>query len=149
MLMIQRNRNGPWFWGHPLDLFREDFSRLFSWSMDGDTEPPTDLYPIDISENDKHIQVEAEVPGFKADEIDVSLEKGVLRIAAEHKSEGASKDKKCKTHLAERCFTRVARTLQLPDSVDENKVDAKLNNGVLILTLSKREQVKPKKIEVR
>lgn len=102
-------------------------------------------YPVDIREDAEHLYVEAEMPGFKRDEVQVTLENGVLTIQGQRKVEETQGD----SHLRERRFTRVARSFTLPNTVDESKVDAKLENGVLQLTLSKREEVKPRKIEVK
>jgi HSP20 family protein len=54
-----------------------------------------------------------------------------------------------RNHLRERRYSRVARRFTLPDSVDDQKVDAKLSDGVLHLTLHKKAEVSPRKIEVK
>lgn len=105
----------------------------------------TGSYPVDIREDEAHIYVDAELPGFKREEINVTLENGMLTIAAERKEEA----KKGDVHLNERRFTRVARAFTVPNTLDENKVEAKLDGGVLHLMLHKREEVKPRKIEVK
>src|SRR5690606_7809254 len=97
------------------------------------------------TEEDDHITVEAELPGFKRDEISVTMEQGVLTIDAERKVE----EKKGHPQLNERRWTRVTRSFRLGQAVDEGKVDAKLEDGVLTLTLPKREEVKPRRIEVK
>lgn len=129
----------------PFDMLREfdrAFNRLVNYEGDGGT--PTWSYPVDVTEHEDHFIVEAELPGFKKDEIDISLEQGVLSITAERKAEEASGAQ----HVAERRYTKVARRFSLPSSVDPNNVDAKLNDGVLTLTIGKREEVKPRKINV-
>lgn len=103
-------------------------------------------YPVDIHENDDTVVIEADLPGFKRDEIDVTFEQGVLTISAERRT---SQENKGEPRLHERRYTRVTRSFRLPQSVDENKVDAKLQDGVLTLTLHKREEVKPRRIEVK
>ena len=105
----------------------------------------TAAYPVDIHEDSQAVYVEAELPGFKKEEIDVSFEKGVLRIVAERKS-NQEKREKGKAHLLERRYTRVSRAFALPAEVDDNKVDAKLDGGVLALKFHKREEVKPRRI---
>jgi HSP20 family protein len=88
--------------------------------------------------------VDAELPGFRKDEIDLTLEGGVLTITAERKQEPKKTE-----HLTERRYTRVQRSFALPTSVDESAVDAKLEGGVLKLKLAKHDEVKPHKIEVK
>jgi HSP20 family protein len=102
-------------------------------------------YPVDIDEDDHHVYVTAELPGFSRDEIDVSLEAGVLTVSAERKVEPTERTK----HLSERRFTRVQRSFALPQSVDEESVDAKLSGGVLEITLNKRPETQRRKIEVK
>ena len=130
----------------PFDLIGREFDRALR-GINGDDENRlvTAAYPVDIHEDDDHLYVEAEMPGFSRDEIDVTLEKGVLTLAGERKVE----PREGESHLNERRYTRVHRRFTLPETVDENDVDARLEDGVLRLTLSKREEVKPRKIEVK
>ena len=84
------------------------------------------------------------MPGFQRNEIDVSFEKGVLRITAQRKEE----EKKGAPRLSERRYTRVCRAFTLSPDIDENKVEAKLDHGVLSLKFNKRQEVKPRRIKV-
>ena len=102
-------------------------------------------YPVDIHEHDDHLIVEAELPGFKREEINVTLEQGVLTIHAERSAE----EKPGTPHLNERRFTRVSRSFRLGQAVDEAQVDATYEDGILRLTLPKREEIKPRRIEVK
>ncbi|MCC6683063.1 MAG: Hsp20/alpha crystallin family protein [Phycisphaeraceae bacterium] len=132
---------------NPFDLLRE-FDRGLQrcgWSGDEDGYT-TAAYPVDVRETDDHIVVEAELPGFSKDDIDITLEKNTLSIQATRKTETKPEGQE---HLTERRFNRVARSFTLPVPVDENKVDAKLADGVLTLTLNKREEIKPRKIAVK
>ena len=131
----------------PFDAIQDQFNRALSqWWGDGGGQTTTGIYPVDIREDADHIYVEAELPGFKKDEVDVTLENGRLHIVAERRPDVSRKGE---THLSERRFTRVARSFTLPNTVDEGHVDAKLDGGVLSLTLHKREEVKPRKIQVQ
>ena len=105
-------------------------------------------YAVDVREDNDHIYVEAELPGFKKDEVDVTLENQILTISAERR-EGGSTDPKSGEHLLhERRYTRFLRSFTLPPTVDEQTVNAKLADGVLTVTLNKREESKPRKIAV-
>ena len=144
-------RTGRSFVDSPYDLLGRDFNRFLDrwYSEPGETEL-VGSYPVDIREDGDHIFVEAEMPGFTKDQINVTLENGVLSISAQRKSGGEPQDKgKSQSHLSERRFTRVSRSFSLPTTVDESKVDAKLADGVLHLTLHKRDEVKPRRIEVK
>ncbi len=103
-------------------------------------------YAVDVHEDADHLYVEAEMPGFKKDEIEITLENQTLTISAERKAETKKED--TSVLLNERRYTRFLRSFTLPPTVDEQKVDAKLADGVLKITLNKREETKPRKIQV-
>ena len=103
-------------------------------------------YGVDIREDQDHFYVEAELPGFKKDEIDITLEDQTLTISAERKSD--SEEKKGELLLNERRYSRFMRSFTLPPTVNEQTVNAKLSDGVLTITLNKREETKPRKITV-
>ena len=104
-------------------------------------------YAVDVREDADHIYVEAEMPGFKKDEIDVTLENQTLTIAGE-RHEKSDDAKKGEHLLHERRYTRFLRSFTLPPTVNDQTVNAKLNEGVLTVTLDKREETKPRKISV-
>ncbi|MFA7236267.1 MAG: Hsp20/alpha crystallin family protein [Phycisphaeraceae bacterium] len=145
MLPTRRNPTAASIWADPFDLLHRDFDRMLSRYIGDDTSLATASYPMDIWEDDDHLYVAAELPGFTRDQVNVTLENGMLSIIAERQPE----EVKPTHHLKERRYARVQRTISLPIAVDENKVDAKLDTGVLTLTLNKREEVKPRKIEVK
>lgn len=106
-------------------------------------------YSVDVREDADHLYVEAELPGFKKDDVDITLENQTLTIAAERseaKHEG--EQKKGDWLLRERRYTRFLRSFTLPATVSDSKCDAKLADGVLTITLDKREETKPRKIQV-
>jgi HSP20 family protein len=120
-------------------------------------------YGVDIREDADHIYVEAELPGFKKDEIDVTLENQTLTIAAERRTDqqqqrdragrgndngGSAGAEGGQWLLNERRCTRFLRSFTLPPTVDESSVQAKLNDGVLTITINKREETKPRKVRV-
>ena len=104
-------------------------------------------FGVDIREDADHLYVEADLPGFKKDEVDITLENQTLTIAAERRLE--QKDNNESGYLLnERRYSRFLRSFTLPPTVDEKSVQAKLENGVLTVTLNKREETKPRKITV-
>ena len=106
-------------------------------------------YAVDVREDGDHLYVEAELPGFKKDEIDITLENQTLTISAERRQEAKQGDKgKGELLLHERRYTRFLRSFTLPPTVNEQSVNAKLADGVLTITLNKREETKPRKISV-
>jgi HSP20 family protein len=104
-------------------------------------------YGVDVREDGDHLYVEAELPGFKKDDVDITLENQTLTIAAERREEKQD-EKKGELLLNERRYTRFLRSFTLPPTVDEQTVNAKLSDGILTITLNKREETKPRKITV-
>ena len=133
----------------PLDIIGREFdtalNRFFGQGNGGHQYMAP--YGVDIREDADHLYVEADLPGFKKEEIDVTFENQTLTISAEHKEE--QKDQKSGDWLLnERRSARFLRSFTLPATVDVQKVDAKLQDGVLKLALNKREETKPRKIQV-
>jgi len=105
-------------------------------------------YAVDVREDADHFYVEAELPGFKKDDVNITLENQMLTISAERSEQKDEKGPKGEMLLHERRYNQFLRSFTLPPTVDEQTVNAKLDNGVLTITLNKREETKPRRIEV-
>ena len=139
----------------PLDMIGREFDNVltrFFNQPDGNNGGNRMAYMapfgVDIREDADHLYIEADVPGFKKEEVDITLENQTLTISAEHKEGGQQEEKKGEWLLNERRYARFLRSFTLPPTVDDQTVDAKLNDGVLTITLNKREEIKPRKIKV-
>jgi len=135
----------------PTEMIREEMDRVFGhmfgpW-LTPDGGQRAAAYPVDIREDNGNIHVEAELPGFKKDEIEITLQQGVVSITAERKPKEV--EAPGKVHLNERRFVRVERCFTLPENVDESEVDAQLEDGVLHLTLHKTKESMAHKITVK
>ena len=136
------------------DPFDREFGRMMRrfWNEDGTDAARTGFYPANLWEDDDNVYLEAEVPGFKREEIDITLDQGVLTIHAERRAtseEGAAREQKSGSPLiSERRFMRYQRSFQLPGSVDAEQIKAHLEDGVLHLTMPKRAEVKPRRIQI-
>ena len=130
--------------------FDTALSRFFGGrEMTGDGGGGWAPYGVDVREDADHIYVEAELPGYKKDEVEITMENQNLTIAAERKAEKTQGgEKKGDWLLRERRYTRFLRSFTLPPTVDDQKVEAKLNEGVLTITLNKREETKPRRVTV-
>jgi HSP20 family protein len=93
---------------------------------------------IDVRETDKDIVVEAELPGIDEKDISVALQDGVLTIRGEKKHE--HEEEKENYRMMERRYGSFQRSLRLPDTVDEDKVEAGFDNGVLKVSVPKRPE---------
>lgn len=102
--------------------------------------------PVDVYEDDHNITIQAEIPGAREEDIDVRLENNILTITGERKLE--NEDKKQNFHRIERQYGRFVRSFTLPGTVDPDNVNAEFNNGVLKVTLIKKEEAKPKQIKI-
>jgi HSP20 family protein len=139
----------------PSEIAQRDFDsilgRLVGGNMFGDGNYLAP-FGVDVREDKDHLFVEAELPGFKKDEVDINLENQTLTISAEHResndSRNTEKAEKPEWLLRERRYTRFQRSFTLPPTVDSQSVQAKLNDGILTVTLNKREESKPRRITV-
>lgn len=93
---------------------------------------------IDVRETDKEIVVEAELPGINEKDISLALQDGVLTIRGEKKHE--HDEEKENYRMMERRYGSFQRSLRLPDTVDEDKVEASFDNGVLKIKVPKRPE---------
>ena len=121
---------------HPLDEIARGTQLLRVWN------PAVDVY-----EDKDNVFVKAELAGLKKEDINVSLEDGVLTLSGERKSE--QKSDNAETHRSERFVGRFSRSLTLPSEVKTDEVKASYQNGILTVTLPKAEAAKPKQIEVK
>jgi HSP20 family protein len=103
-------------------------------------------YAVDVREDADHIYVDAELPGFRKEDVDITLENQTLTISAERKSETRKEPGKEGGDLLlhERRYNRFLRSFTLPPTVNEQSVKASLQDGVLTIVLSKREETKPR-----
>ena len=124
------------FFGGARELAREGASPWANWM------PSTD-----VSETDTEVVVRAEVAGVDPKGIDVSLSGQTLTIAGEKKESMETQSENC--YRSERRFGSFRRSLQLPASVDTEKVSAEHKDGVLTIRLKKLQTAQPKRIPVR
>ena len=102
---------------------------------------------VDVTETAEAIVVKAEVPGMDAKDINISVTGDVLTIMGEKKSEREEKEENYQ--IVERSYGSFSRSLALPGAVKLDKIEAKYDKGVLTVTCPKKEEVKPKAIEIK
>jgi len=101
---------------------------------------------VDVAENDEGFIVMADLPGVSKEDLELSVTGSLLTIKGEKKTE--SGDSKNKSFRRETWVGSFSRTIDLPSLVDPDKVSAELKDGVLTLSLSKREEAKTRQIAV-
>ena len=138
----------PSMWDDMLNV-RRDFDRVVDRFFTGSAAPVNAWMPrVDVRETEEDIVVSAELPGMTKDDVQVTVENGVLTISGEKKQEREEK-KEGGYHVTERCYGKFERAFALPRSVDQENVKAKFENGVLDVTLAKIPAAKPRLIPVK
>jgi HSP20 family protein len=128
------------------DIF-DRYTRSLAWPL-GEMATKGDWAPrVDISETDTELTIQAELPDVRKEDMHIRIEDGVLEIRGERKH--AEEEKGRTYHRVERFYGTFYRSFALPDTVDEEKVQAKFRDGVLEIRLPKREQPKRKRIDVK
>jgi HSP20 family protein len=141
---------------HPLARLRDEMDHAFErfW-RDPWSASFADVFPtraslglrLNLAESDNDVTVSAELPGVDPKDVDISVSGNTLTIHGEKKEE--KEDKKKDYHYVERSYGSFHRSVQLPSSVDPNKVDATYKNGVLTVTLAKHAEARPRRITVK
>jgi len=137
-----------------LRSLQNEMNRLFSSSFsrgersEGDQIMRGAWNPsVDIFENQNQIVLEAELPGMKPEDVEISIENNVLTLHGERKFE--KKDENDNFHRVERSYGSFTRSFTLPPTVTSENATADFQNGVLRLTLAKREEAKARRIEIK
>jgi HSP20 family protein len=133
-----------------LRSLQDEMTRLFSGvagSGNGEEMTTGNWFPkVDIFENKDNLVLEAELPGMTQDDFDLSFENNVLTLKGERKFE--KKTDEGNYHRVERSYGNFSRSFTLPQTVTTEGAKADFENGVLHVTLPKREEVKARKIQV-
>ena len=128
---------------------RSAMDRLFqdAWVAPGTAATWADGsgFPVDVSETEDHFTVTAVLPGVKADDLSITTQSNVLTIAAETKAPEPGDER---NHLRERRFGHYTRQFTLPTDIHAEGVQARLEDGILYLTLPKAESAKPRRIQI-
>jgi HSP20 family protein len=102
---------------------------------------------VDIFEDDEKIMLSAELPGMDRKDVKIHVENNMLSISGERKLE--NEEKKDRYTRVERYYGSFQRSFALPNLVNQDKIEAHMEKGVLKVTLPKREESKPKQIEIK
>ena len=135
--LIQYNRPNDLFdWNGLLDNF---FTDTPVWN----TRTPA----VDVREQEDEYLMEAELPGLAEKDIELNVEDNILTLSS--KKEESKEEKKNGYLIRERHNYEFARTFVLPKDVDREKIKAEFKNGVLVVSIQKKPEAKPRKIDVK
>jgi HSP20 family protein len=123
------------------DMFDNLMSR--NWPVAVGNMPTMDVY----TEGDKQMVAEVHAPGYTKDDIDISVNEGVLEIRGERQEK--EEDKKKKSYMVQESSSSFYRRMVLPRHADADKVDAQFDNGVLKVIVPFKELPKPKKVDIK
>jgi HSP20 family protein len=133
-------------WDPFADLNR--VQREFEKSFFGPRSRNADFAPaVDVHEDVERLVLRAELPGVKREDIEVSIDANVLTLKGERKLEKEEEGRRY--HRIERSYGTFVRQFQLPSNLDTAKIDAQLTDGVLTIALNKKQELKPRKIDVK
>ena len=132
----------------PANLVSDEFDRMFDRFFTGDQAPREGwLARLDLWEDDNSYYLEFDAPGVKNEDVEITVEKGVLKVSArrEHTEEQEGR----KYWHRERRYGMAERQISLPDAANEDAIEAQLNAGVLRVTIGKKPEIQPKKITIK
>jgi HSP20 family protein len=138
-------------WTPATDIFRTGFNRMLDQTFKDfiggeETTGRGWLPPVDIRETDSSLSLMVELPGLKREDVEITVENNVLTIRGERKFE---KDVDQESyHRIERSYGAFSRSFTLPSNVATDKVEAKFEDGVLRIELPKREEARPRRIDI-
>jgi HSP20 family protein len=118
-------------------------------SFNGLTGSDDGTLALDVYEKDNQLVVEASLPGYKKEDVDVQVHDGILSIKAQRSSETEEGEPGGKFYRRERSWGSVSRRIALPGVVKDATVEAELKNGVLKLAIPLPEKATPKQIEIK
>ncbi len=130
-----------------VDMMHRDLDRLVGQRRVQDDSPVSDWVPaVDILEEKDRFVLRADVPGVAADDIDVSMDAGVLHLSGERRAEARGEDHGLQR--IERASGRFFRRFSLPDTADAEGITAKCSNGILEVVIPKLPEIKARRIAV-
>lgn len=128
-----------------MNRLQSEMNRLFGRAGNG--ARPSVYPPLNVWEDDEKLYVEAELPGMDLNDLEIYVNAGNLLTIQGQRQESAPAGGTW--HRRERGYGKFSRVFELPADVQADKVEAHFRHGVLMIVLPKREEVKPRRIEVK
>ena len=130
-----------------LDNFGDVFNGFFRPPLTHRSVRKARIPAVDVAETDTTYQVKAELPGIRKEDLDVTVDDGVLTIKAAH-NDNREQTENGQLIRQERSYGKFVRSLRLGENVDEEAITAEYRDGVLHIILPKAKEVQPRKVEV-
>lgn len=147
--LVKRDGLFPSLVSRPLNNFFDDFivKDLFDWSDRNFAALGTNLPSVNLKETDTKLEVELAAPGMKRDDFKVEIDNNILLISSEKEEETEEVRKKENYVRKEFNYQSFCRTFSLPETVDENKIEASYKDGILHVAIAKKESAKRKTLK--
>lgn len=130
----------------PVFGLRREMNRLFDDMLTRTTPSAAWAPPVDVREDDREISLAVELPGVKPEDVEVTCDNGLLSIHGQKNAERKENDGEY--HLVERTYGTFTRSFRLPKGVDDSKITADFEHGVLHVRVPKAALPQPKKIQI-
>ena len=133
----------------PVFSLRREIDRLFDDTFGGNGQRSAASWSpaVDVRESQNELSLAFEIPGIAPEQIEVTTDNGVLTVRGEKREERKEGDEG-QFHLVERSYGSFSRSFQLPKNLDESKIDASFEHGVLTVRIPKAALPQPKRIQV-
>lgn len=139
MLALNLNKNGflnsRWVDGFAKEVEDSLLNQRRTWSV-----------PVDIHESNDNYEISLDIPGVEKKNVNVEIDNGLLWVRGSREESAVRRESK--VHRTEKFYGEFSRSFKLPEDIDEEKIEAKFEHGVLQLTVPKTEAKKPKKISI-
>jgi HSP20 family protein len=132
----------------PVFGLRREIDRLFEDTFGGREGGSAWTPAVDIKENQNELTLDVELPGINPENVEITSDNGVLTIRGEKHSE-RKEDDDARYHVVERSYGSFTRSFQLPNGIDDSRIEATCNNGILSIHIPKAALPQPKKIEIK
>ncbi len=132
-----------------MENLHSEINKLFAGTSRGNRDAGMASWTpnVDIYEDAETVRIHTELPGMKKEDVKLSVEDGVLTIKGERKFE--HENRKGNYHRIERSYGMFERAFTLPTTVEPERIEASMKDGILEIVIPKREEVKPKEIEIK
>jgi HSP20 family protein len=131
----------------PVFGLRREIDRLFEDTFGRDNASSW-TPAVDVRENQNELRFDLELPGLNPDEFEITTDNGVLTVRGEKRTERKEEDD-ARYHVIERSYGTFMRSFQLPQGLDDSRIEASFDNGILSIHIPKSALPQPKKIQIK
>jgi HSP20 family protein len=132
----------------PVFGLRREIDRLFEDTFSRGDGMNTWSPAVDVAETEKELRLDLELPGIRPEDVEVTADNGVLTVRGQKNSERKENDEQSRYHLIERSYGSFTRSFQLPQGLDESKIEADCEHGILSVRIPKVALPQPRKIQI-